>query len=408
MKPATLASLAYHAAALVGRLPCSWLRTLGDAMAWAWRRSDARESRVARRNLEIAFPDLLPGQREDLHQAILRTTALQALETLRFWTRPPAENLRLLRERHGEALYDAALASGKGVIVAAPHFGNWELLNQWLASRGPIAIVYRPPESPVGDAFLLRVRGADNIRQVRAEGPAVRQLWKVLKDGGAVGILPDQQPKAGDGEFAPFFGTQALTMTLVLAPGRTHRRDGAVRLVRGDRPRSRLRAACGTGPARHRRSGSGRRGDRTQPDRRAHRAPRPRAVPVDLQTLYPRPQGQRRGQSLPLKGMDKGEAMRVRRWLTGWLAGWVVVPAVDFGTGSSRVERGFAGMGPLCGTEQPGETRECRSAGGAPAWSTSASCATWRSMPRRSNCAGCPAATASWSTCCVPPSRPRR
>ena len=215
MKPATLASLAYHAAALVGRLPWSWLRALGDAMAWAWRRSDARESRVARRNLEIAFPDLLPGQREDLHQAILRTTARQALETLRFWTRPPAENLRLLRERHGEALYDAALASGKGVIVAAPHFGNWELLNQWLASRGPIAIVYRPPESPVGDAFLLRVRGADNIRQVRAEGPAVRQLWKVLKDGGAVGILPDQQPKAGDGEFAPFFGTQALTMTLV-------------------------------------------------------------------------------------------------------------------------------------------------------------------------------------------------
>ncbi|MET1162773.1 MAG: lauroyl acyltransferase, partial [Pseudoxanthomonas sp.] len=142
-------------------------------------------------------------------------TARQAFETLRFWTRPPAENLARLRERRNEALYDAALASGKGVIVVAPHFGNWELLNQWLSSRGPIAIVYNPPESKVGDAFLLRVRGADNIRQVRAEGPAVRQLWKVLKEGGAVGILPDQQPKMGDGEFAPFFGIQALTMTLV-------------------------------------------------------------------------------------------------------------------------------------------------------------------------------------------------
>ena len=215
MKPDTLAALGYHAAALVGRLPWSWLRALGDAMAWAWRKADARESRVARRNLEIAYPDLLPSQRKDLHHAILRTTARQALETLRFWTRAPADNLACLRERHGEALYDAALASGKGVIVAAPHFGNWELLNQWLASRGPLAIVYRPPASPAGDAFLLRVRGADNIRQVRAEGAAVRQLWKVLKEGGAVGILPDQQPKAGDGEFAPFFGTPALTMTLV-------------------------------------------------------------------------------------------------------------------------------------------------------------------------------------------------
>ncbi len=225
MKPDALAALGYHAAALLGRLPWSWLRALGDLMAWAWRTADARESRVARRNLKIAYPGLLSGQREDLHRAILRTTARQALETLRFWTRPPAENLACLRERHGEALYDAALASGKGVIVAAPHFGNWELLNQWLASRGPLAIVYRPPASPAGDAFLLRVRGADNIRQVRAEGPAVRQLWKVLKEGGAVGILPDQQPKAGDGEFAPFFGKQALTMTLV---SRLAERTGAV------------------------------------------------------------------------------------------------------------------------------------------------------------------------------------
>ncbi|MEL1263086.1 lauroyl acyltransferase [Pseudoxanthomonas putridarboris] len=215
MKPQTLAALGYRAAALVGRLPWPWLRRLGDALAWVWRKADARESRVARRNLELAYPDLLPSQRRELHQAILRTTARQALETLRFWTRPVAENLACLRELHGEALYDQALASGKGVIVAAPHFGNWELLNQWLSTRGPIAIVYRPPASPAGDAFLLRVRGADNIRQVRAEGPAVRQLWKVLKDGGAVGILPDQQPKAGDGEFAPFFGVQALTMTLV-------------------------------------------------------------------------------------------------------------------------------------------------------------------------------------------------
>ena len=35
------------------------------------------------------------------------------------------------------------------------------------------------------------------------------------EDGGVVAILPDQQPKAGDGEFAPFFGVQALTMTLL-------------------------------------------------------------------------------------------------------------------------------------------------------------------------------------------------
>ncbi|MFC6841024.1 lauroyl acyltransferase [Xanthomonas theicola] len=225
MKPATLATLLYLCAAAVARLPWPWLRRLADGLAGLWLRLDARESRVARRNLELAYPDLLPSERIALHRDVLRSAARQAFETLVLWTRSPARNLSRLRHRHGQALYDAALATGRGVIVAAPHFGNWELLNQWLASRGDIAIVYRAPASAVGDAFLQRVRSGDNVRQMRAEGPAVRQLFKALKDGGAVGILPDQQPKAGDGVFAPFFGVPALTMTLV---NRLAERTGAI------------------------------------------------------------------------------------------------------------------------------------------------------------------------------------
>ena len=221
------AAVLYAIALLVASLPWPLLYRSGDAIAALWRRLDARESRVARRNLEMALPALDPGQRDRLQRGILRTTARQALETLVFWTRPRARNLALIRESVGIDLFDAALASGRGVIVAAPHYGNWELLNQWLASRTPLAILYRPPESAVGEAFLQRVRGDGNARvtQVRAEGAAVRQLFKRLKDGGVVGILPDQQPKAGDGEFAPFFDVPALTMTLL---PRLAQRSGAI------------------------------------------------------------------------------------------------------------------------------------------------------------------------------------
>lgn len=215
MKPDLPAALLYRAVALLTSLPWPWLRGFADALAWLWLRIDARESRVARRNLELAYPDLLPSQRAELQRAVLRTTARQALETLRFWTHPPAGNLAHVRHEYGAALYDEARAAGRGVIVIAPHFGNWELLNQWLAARGPYAFVYAPPESAVGNAFLLRARDGADVTQVRAEGPAVRQLWKRLKEGGAIAILPDQQPKQGDGEFAPFFGIPALTMTLV-------------------------------------------------------------------------------------------------------------------------------------------------------------------------------------------------
>ncbi|KRD77029.1 lauroyl acyltransferase [Lysobacter sp. Root983] len=221
-----VARLLYLLASALARLPWSWLLGLGDLVAAAWRWRDGRESRVTRVNLELAYPELLPAQREQWHRAILRTTGRQILETLRLWTRPHQENLTLLRETHGTELFDAAIAAGRGVIVAAPHYGNWELLNQWLAARTPLAILYRPPESRIGEAFLNLVRAdaPDRVTQIRAEGPAVRQLWKLLNTGGVTGILPDQQPKAGDGEFAPFFGVPALTMTLL---GRLAGRTGA-------------------------------------------------------------------------------------------------------------------------------------------------------------------------------------
>ncbi len=212
-----IARVLYLLVGAFARLPWPWLRALGDGIAWLWRRTDGRESRVTGRNLELAYPELLPGQREGMQREILRTTARQTLETLRLWTRPHADNLRLIRETQGVDLFDAAIASGKGVIVAAPHYGNWELLNQWLAAHTPLAILYRPPESRLGEAFLRQVRGdqADRVTQIRAEAAGIRQLFKRLRDGGVIGILPDQQPKRGDGEFAPFFGKPAYTMTLL-------------------------------------------------------------------------------------------------------------------------------------------------------------------------------------------------
>src|SRR5690606_36274228 len=213
-----LASLLHGGATAVGRLPWALQRALGHGLGALARGLRTRESVVARRNLELAYPGLGAAERDALHLEVMRTTGRQAIETLRLWTRPHAENLALIRRSEGEALFDAALAAGRGLIVAAPHHGNWELLNQWLAARTPLSILYRAPESRVGEAFLLRVRAdgdAGRVTQVRAEGPGIRQLFRTLKDGGVVGILPDQQPKAGDGVFAPFFGIEALTMTLL-------------------------------------------------------------------------------------------------------------------------------------------------------------------------------------------------
>jgi KDO2-lipid IV(A) lauroyltransferase len=220
------AALLYALAWTVARLPWPLLRRLADGVARLSIATDAREARVARRNLELIRPDLDATARERLLGEILRTTSRQAFETMRLWTRPAERNLADIAEIHGEALFDAALADPRGLVVAAPHMGNWELLNHWLAMKTPLAILYRPPESAIGEAFLRRVRAnaGGDVEQVRAEAAGVRTLLKRLQKGGVVGILPDQQPKAGEGEFAPFFGKPALTMTLL---GRLAARSGA-------------------------------------------------------------------------------------------------------------------------------------------------------------------------------------
>ena len=211
------AALLYAIAWTVARLPWPLLRLLANGVARLWVATNAREARVARRNLELIRPDLDAVGRERLLGEILRTTARQAFETLRLWTRPASRNLADIAEVHGEALFDQAIRDGRGLLVAAPHMGNWELLNHWLAMKTPLAILYRAPESAVGEAFLRRVRAnaGGQVEQVRAEAAGVRTLLKRLQKGGVVGILPDQQPKAGEGEFAPFFGKPALTMTLL-------------------------------------------------------------------------------------------------------------------------------------------------------------------------------------------------
>ena len=207
--------LMYAAAWCVGRLPLSWAHRVGDAVGALSHRLNTRECKVARRNLELLGRPSDASERDRAVGRILRQTGRNALETLRIWTRPRADNLRLVRAVHGLDRLAAAEAAGRGVILAAPHYGNLELVVEFMAARGPFALVYRTPETEAGDAFLRLARGGDNIRLVPAEANAMRPLWKALQAGGVIGITPDQQPKLGSGEFAPFFGRPALTLSLI-------------------------------------------------------------------------------------------------------------------------------------------------------------------------------------------------
>jgi KDO2-lipid IV(A) lauroyltransferase len=50
---------------------------------------------------------------------------------------------------------------------------------------------------------------------VPADTAGVRALFKALRRGELLAILPDQEPRYGNGLFSPFFGIPAYTMTLL-------------------------------------------------------------------------------------------------------------------------------------------------------------------------------------------------
>lgn len=210
---------------LVGRLPLPALHRLGSWLGWLLLHTPNAVRRKARATLSIVLTQFQAESRHDLLKSSLREAGKSVLEICKIWSGDTPVALALVKEVQGEDLFDQALAARRGLIIAAPHLGCWELLNFWLCSRTSLAIAYRPPRQPSIEPLLTRVRGGLAVEQVRADGPAgVRRLYRRLLDGGVVGILPDQQPKLGEGEFAPFFGTRALTMVLL---SRLAQRTGA-------------------------------------------------------------------------------------------------------------------------------------------------------------------------------------
>lgn len=113
----------------------------------------------------------------------------------------------------------ATYQSGQGVIYLTPHLGCFEITAQAVAVQlapqwGPLTVLYRPARRPSLDALMRASRKRPGLHTVATNLSGVRELLKALREGRAVGLLPDQVPPLGMGAWAPFFGEPAYTMTL--------------------------------------------------------------------------------------------------------------------------------------------------------------------------------------------------
>lgn len=200
---------------MASHLPLSWLHAVGAVIGRIAGALKSREWRVTRRNHELVGAAIGVTDRDAFVREVLVETGKNLTELAKVWGATPERALSLVRRVHGREHLDAAKARGRGVIVAAPHLGCWELLNLWLCAQGPLAILYRVPQHAEWEALLRDARGKLGAVQVRADAAGVRELLRGLKQGMTLGILPDQRAKGGEGEFAPFFGMPCKSMTLL-------------------------------------------------------------------------------------------------------------------------------------------------------------------------------------------------
>lgn len=196
---------------LVSRLPLTWAHAIGAQLGTMIARLPGRYGKRLRSNFLQAYPDVGPPQFREAARAAGR----MMMEIPYFWMRRDPLAGVCVEPSDFHLGTDAVLAGGKGMILLSPHLGGFELLGPLFAKRGRSTVLFKPPKRPGMGAWVERMRAGPGLAMAPANTRGVRMLLKALKRGETIGILPDQCPPAGEGEWAPFFGRPAYTMTLV-------------------------------------------------------------------------------------------------------------------------------------------------------------------------------------------------
>lgn len=205
-------------------LPLAWFHALGALFGWAVYLASPLYAARLRANL---VQSKLCQDDAEFRKQLRRSVAeagKSVLELIPVWFRDEAHAAKLVIGSDHWELIEAAQRQGKGIIFLTPHLGCFEISALYAAQRLPITVLYRPPKLKWVETLMHAGRGRGNMTLAPTDLRGVRLLLKALKRGETVGLLPDQAPGVGEGEWADFFGRPAYTMTLA---GRLQQASGA-------------------------------------------------------------------------------------------------------------------------------------------------------------------------------------
>ncbi len=166
-------------------------------------------------NIDLCWPTLESVEKAKLTKQSLIHTGMSIMEIGAMLCWPKQRLLSLVRSIEGEEQLQHAIKRERGVILLTPHLGCWEIAGLYIASQYPATFLYKPPKMKALANWLTTARQRTGATLVATDKLGARQLFKSLKHKREIiGLLPDQEPPAGNGVFTPFFGVEANTMTL--------------------------------------------------------------------------------------------------------------------------------------------------------------------------------------------------
>jgi len=204
----------YLALMLCRALPIAWASAIGSFLFRTFG-PRLRAGKVARRNLEKAFPELSERERDGILYGMWDNLGRGAGE----WP----HLMRICRdpervEVHGLEIMEEARDSGEPFIMVSGHMGNWEVVNALTAMHGVrLTAVYRSAQNPWMDRLFRRERARFSGELLPKGRFGAKALIRALASGKPVGMLVDQ--KLNEGVPVPFFGRPAMTATAPAALG---------------------------------------------------------------------------------------------------------------------------------------------------------------------------------------------
>ena len=175
---------------------------------------DKKNRNIALENLARAFPDRDKKDIAGIAGKVFENLGRSAAEFVHIASQPPDSVKRMLNKWviiEGQNYVNNAIMNNKGIIYLGAHFGNWELLGQVLSTnKCTFNVIARPIDNRRLNRIIISLRSVLGANVLLKKG-VLRDTLRVLKKGGAVGILLDQNTSREEGVFVDYFGQPAAT-----------------------------------------------------------------------------------------------------------------------------------------------------------------------------------------------------